>query len=358
MSTGDMYGMNHAALERTDLIPNRPRTINYSALGDALLESSPPVRAVFVYNTNPVTVLPDSQKVIAGFSRPDLFTVVHDVFVTDTADYADILLPATTQLEHFDVHKSYGHWYVIANNPAIAPLGEALPNTEVFRRLAKRMAFTESCFEDSDEMLCEQVLDTNHPRMAGIRWPELKAKGWQRLSVPVTHAPFATGNFPTPSGKCEFYCERAKAEGFDPLPTFTPPHESVQSAPELATRFPLALISPPQRNILNSTFGNMRLFLDGEKEPHLDLHPSDAAARDLVSGDWARIFNDRGAFHARVRVTDRARPGVVVAVSLWWRKLSPDGCNANDVTSQALADMGGAATYYDCLVEVEKAERS
>ena len=356
LSTGDFYGLNTAALERQDLLAGRrPRTINTSSIGDALLEAEPPIKALFVYNSNPVCVAPDSEKVVRGFSRPDLFTVVHDVFFTDTADYADIFLPATTQLECLDIHKSYGHLYVMLNQPAIAPVGEALPNTEVFRRIATAMGLTEPALFEDDETLVRQTLHTSHPRMAGITFEQLREQGWQRLNVPSIFAPFAEGGFPTPSGKCEFYSETAAAMGLDPLPTFTPPVESVQSAPERAKTYPLAIISPPQRHLLNSSFANLPLFLDSEKEPHLDIHPDDAAPRAISEGDWVRIFNDRGAFGARARVTDKARPGCVVAVSLWWRKLTPDGKNANQVTSQRLADMGNAATFYDALVEVAPA---
>jgi anaerobic selenocysteine-containing dehydrogenase len=355
LGTSDFYAMNHKALERPDLIWNNPRTINASCIGDALLEANPPVRALFVYNSNPVTVAPDSEKVIRGFTRKDLFTVVHDVFFTDTADYADIFLPATTQLECLDIHKSYGHLYVMLNQPAIAPVGESLPNTEVFRRLAKKMGFTEPCLADTDEQMVEQALQSTHPRMANIEFGALKKAGWQRLNVPAHFAPFAEGNFPTPSGKCELYSEYAKSIGLDPLPAFTPPVEFARTAPARAKQFPLAFISPPQRNCLNSSFANLPLFLDSEKEPHLDIHPTDASARGIAEGDWVRIYNDRGTLGARARVTDRARPGCVVAVSLWWKKLSPDGANANNLTSQRVADMGNAATYYDVLVEVEKA---
>jgi len=355
LSTGDFYSLDHKTLERPDLIRGTPRTINHSALGDALTAAQPPVKAIYVYNNNPVAVCPDSNKVIAGFSRPDLFAVVHDVFMTDTADYADIVLPATTQLEHYDVHKSYGHLYVLANNPAIAPVGEAKPNSEVFRLLAKRMGFTEACFDDGDEDLCRQALASDAPRMRGIEWDALKAQGWQRLAVPEVYAPFAEGGFPTPSGKCEFYSETAAQLGLDPLPAYTPPRENIHSAPELARRYPLAFISPPCRNFLNSSFANLPFARASEKEPRLDIHPEDARARGVGNGERVRVFNDRGSYVLKAAVTDRARPGVVVAPSVWWRKLSPDGRNANDLTSQALADMGGAATYYDCLVEVERA---
>jgi len=354
LTTADFYTLDHKTLERPDLIRGKPRMINQAALGDALTTAKPPVKAIYVYNNNPVAVCPDSNKVIAGFSRPDLFAVVHDIFLTDTTDYADIVLPATTQLEHYDVHKSYGHLYVVANNRAIAPVGEAKPNSEVFRLLAKRMGFADACFDDSDEDLCRQALASGAPRMRGIEWDSLKELGWQRLAVPESFAPFAEGGFPTPSGKCEFYSETALKLGLDPLPCYTPPRENVHSAPELAQRYPLAFISPPCRNFLNSSFANLPFARASEKEPRLDIHPDDARARGIANGERVRVFNDRGSYTLKAAVSDRARPGVVVAPSVWWRKLSPDGRNANDLTSQAVADMGGAATYYDCLVEVAR----
>jgi molybdopterin guanine dinucleotide-containing S/N-oxide reductase-like protein len=379
LSSSGNFAINNKMLERPDLIWNNPRTINMSAIGDALLGCArtvklkqadggemlveqhatpldPPVKAIFVYDSNPVAVAPDSSKVIAGFKRKDLFTVVHEIFQTDTADYADILLPATTQLEQFDVHKSYGHLYVLVNNPAIAPLGEAKPNTEVFRLLAARMGFDDDCFKDSDEELGRQALESDHDRMKGMTLEKLKEAGWLRLNVPAAYAPFAEGNFPTPSGKCEFYSEQMAQHGLDPLPTFIAPAESVRTAPALAAKYPLACISPPAHNFLNSSFANLPSFLKSEKEPWLEIHRDDAGVRAIKDGDLVRIFNDRGHFTARARVAENARPGVVVALSVWWKKLTGTGTNANDVTSQNLTDMGGAATFYDTLVEVEVAE--
>jgi anaerobic selenocysteine-containing dehydrogenase len=326
-----------------------------TTIGDALLQTtSPPIRALFVYNSNPVAVAPDSTKDTAGFAREDLFCVVHDVFQTDTADYADIVLPATTQLEHVDVHSSYGHMYVLANNRAIEPLGEAKPNTEVFRLLAERMGYTESCFAESDDDIARNAFVASDPRMTGIDWDTLQEKGWQRLNVPSPFAPFAQGNFRTASGKCEFYSESLRQQGIDPLPTYTAPRESVLSNPTLARRYPLAMLSPPARNALNSTFANLPVFLELEKTPWLDIHSDDAMSRGIVSGNKVRVFNDRGSFVLTARVGDAARPGVVVALSIWWRKLSPDGANANAVTGQALTDVGRGATFYDALVQVEK----
>jgi len=356
LSTSGTFGMNTAALERPDLIWNHPRTINMSTIGDALLNAKdPPIRALYVYNSNPVAVAPDSRRVIAGFSRPDLFTVVHEIFQTDTADYADVLLPATTQLEQFDLHKAYGHLYLLVNNPAIEPLGEAKPNSEVFRLLAASMGFPEDCFADTDEEMARQALASSHPWMPQITLEDLKEKGWVRLNVPERFAPFAEGNFLTPSGKCEFFSKSLLDRGIDPLPTYIAPRESALTAPELARGYPLAMISPPAHNFLNSSFANLPSFIHAEKEPMLDIHPDDAASRGIHGGDRVRIFNNRGSFTAKARVTEKARQGVVVALSIWWKKLSPDGRNANEVTSQALTDLGAAATFYDVLVQVERA---
>jgi anaerobic selenocysteine-containing dehydrogenase len=351
LTTADFYKFDHAALERPDLLgARRPRVINQSKLGEALTSAKPPVRAVIVYNNNPVAVCPDSDKVIAGFSREDLFTVVMDHFQTDTADYADILLPATTQLEHYDVHKSYGHLYVLGNNPAIAPVGESLPNSEVFRRLAARMGFEEPCFRDSDEDICRTALGSE------FSWEELKRVGWQRLPKPQRFAPFAEGGFPTPSGKCELYSAALAKQGVDPLPFYNPPAEVADEV--LAERYPLAFLSPPARHFLNSSFANMARFREFEREPHLDMHPDDAAARGIREGDRVRVFNDRGGYTLKARLNGKPRRGVVVAPSVWWKKYARDGGNANNVTSQRTTDLGGGATFYDCRVQVERVDAS
>jgi len=349
LTTADFYGFDHAALERPDLLAGRrPRVVNHAALGEALTAAAPPVKAVIVYNNNPVAVCPDSMKVLAGFRREDLYCVVMDSFMTDTADYADLVLPATTQLEHYDVHKSYGHLYALANNPAIAPVGESLPNSEVFRRLAARMGFDEPCFRDSDEDICRTALASAQPRMQGIDWEEMKRAGWQRLAVPERFAPFAEGGFPTPSGKCEFYSAALAAQGLDPLPFYNPPAEG-------AAPGELQFLSPPARNFLNSSFAHLKRFRDLEGEPRLEMHSADAAARGIRDGDAVRVFNARGSLRLRARVNDQPRRGVVVAPSVWWKKHSPDGGNANNLTAQRIADLGGGATFYDCRVQVERA---
>jgi anaerobic selenocysteine-containing dehydrogenase len=346
LSTSGFFPFKYAVLERPDLIQGQPRTINMSRLGEALTRANPPVRAMVVYNTNPGAVAPDQQRVLEGLRREDLFTVVLEHFQTDTADYADILLPATTQLEHFDLHRAYGHTYVMLNTPAIQPLGECKPNTEIFRLLAGRLGFEDPCFKDSDEDMARQALAS----LNGITLEDLHEKGW--IPLGIGDAPFAQGGFPTPSGKCEFYSERLK--DLDPLPAYIPPREDRLSNPELAKKFPLVLISPPAHHFLNSTFVN--LFQDKEIGPTLEIHESDAALRQIRTGSPVQIFNDRGNFLAKAVVTDRTRAGVVCAPSIWWNKLVPGGRNANSTTSEEITDIGGGATFYDNLVDVRPAD--
>ncbi|MGH9942057.1 MAG: molybdopterin-dependent oxidoreductase, partial [Pyrinomonadaceae bacterium] len=286
LSTSGAFPLNYHALERPDLIPHpRPRIVNMSQLGDALTElQDPPVRALYVYNSNPAAVAPDQAKVLAGLRREDLFTVVHEQFMTDTCDYADIILPATTQLEHFDLHKAYGHLYLVLNEPAIEPLHESKSNSEVFRLLAERMGFTEECLKDSDEEIARQALAVDHPALRGITLELLREHGWARLNVPEEFAPFAEGGFPTASGKCELYSESLAAGGLPALPEFISPRESKRSAPRLARKFPLALLSPAAHAFLNSSFANLPKQLRQEKRPFVEINPVDATARGIAEG--------------------------------------------------------------------------
>jgi anaerobic selenocysteine-containing dehydrogenase len=346
------HARNDTALQRPDLLgPRRPRTINMSTIGDDLLREGgarrsdgtpfgPRIEALVVYNSNPVAVAPESPKVVQGFAREDLFTVVLEHFMTDTADHADWVLPATTQLEHLDVHTSYGHTYALVNEAAIAPLGEARSNARIFRELAARLGFDEPCFADSDEDLARLAL-----REEAVRFDDLRARGWVKLDI--AEAPFAEGGFPTPSGRC-----RIDAPGYG-VPDYLPNYESPASTPELAARYPLAMISPPARNFLNSSFVNVTSLRAIEGEPLVEIHPADAAARGVVSGARVRVHNDRGSYRCTAMVTERARPGVVNGLGVWWRKLGRDGTNVNEVTHQRLTDIGRAPSFYDCLVEVE-----
>ena len=354
LTSSGTFHVNGAALERPDLIPRGTRTVNMSAIGDALLElSGPPVRALVVYNSNPATIAPDRARVLKGLAREDLFTVVLEHFQTDTADWADVLLPATTQLEHSDLHKSYGHLYMMYSHQSIEPLGEALPNAEIFRRLAAAMNLEGQHLRDSDEDMMNQALESSAPAMNGMTLHSLMTEGPRRLAVGSPHLPFPPGTpLPTPSGRIEIDCAALEVAGLDSLPLYVPPHESEERDPELVRRYPLALISAPAHTFLNSTFVNVKSLRRVAGQPTIEIHALDAEARGISAGQPVRAHNDRGAFTASAVISDRVQPGVVAAPSVWWGRLSADGGNANQTTSQRLTDMGGGATFYDNLVEV------
>jgi anaerobic selenocysteine-containing dehydrogenase len=364
LSTSKLAPWDNFALERPDLIPRGTRTVNMVQLAEALAGElpGPPVKALYVYNSNPAAVAPHQGKVVDGLRREDLFTVVHEQFPTDTVDYADIVLPATTQLEHFDVHSAYGHLYVQANNPAIEPLGEAMPNTEVFRRLAAAMAFEPELFQIGDEELARQALrpvggPNGYPQASafdGITLDRLVANGPVRLNVPADYAPFAQGNFGTPSGKCELYSPSEAAAGRDPLPYYQPPHEDPQTRPDLAAKYPLQMISPPDPAFLNSTFVNVDVLRKTAGEPTVQIHPTDAAKRQIANGQQVAIFNDRGRYLAKAVVGETVKPGVVVCLGTWWSKYTGKP-NVNATTSSAITDLGGGGTFYDNMVEVAPA---
>jgi len=348
-SSGWFHGARRDAwLQRPDLLGDRrPRTLNMATVGDDLLRESSPafgprIEVLVVYNSNPVAVAPESAKVARGFAREDLFTVVLEHFLTDTADHADIVLPATTQLEHWDAHTAYGHTYALLNEPAIAPLGQARSNAAIFRALAARMGFTDDCFADSDEAMARAAFDPQRVDLVA-----LGEQGWSKLKI--SEAPFADGGFPTSSGKAI-----VDAPGLG-VPDHVPNYESVQSAPALAARYPLAMISPPARHFLNSSFVNVPSLRAAEREPLLEIHPGDAAVRGIVKGDVVRVFNDRGEYLCKAEVSDRARPGVVNGLGVWWRKYGLAGTNVNQLTHQQLTDIGRAPSFYDCLVQVEPA---
>ena len=349
LSNSGMFPVDKMTLQRPDLLAGRaPRTINMVTIGDDLLRPSSPtfgprINAVVVYNSNPLAVAPESARVVQGFSREDLFTVVLEQFQTDTADYADYILPATTQLEHWDIHSSYGHTDVLLNRPAIAPQGQSRPNSDMFRALAQRMGFNEPCFLDDDLTICRQAFGER------VDFQQLLDRGFATLEI--ADAPFAQGQFPTPSGRCEFFSARLVQQGLDGLPDHVPNHEPAGSS----ALYPLAMISPPARNFLNSTFPNVRSLRAIEGEPLLEIHQSDAAARGISSGSVVRVFNDRGEYRCQAQVSERARPGVVNGLGIWWRKQGLDGTNVNQLTSQKLTDLGRGPVFYDCLVEVHAA---
>lgn len=352
LSTSGVYDLAVDRLGRADLSPPGTRIVNMNQLGEALAGElpGPPVQALYVYNSNPAAVAPNGEKVRVGLLRDDLFTVVHEQFPTDTVDFADIVLPATSQLEHVDVHTSYGHHFVMLNNPAIVPQGDCRSNNDVFRALAQRMNLEPELFPD-DETLIREALDGGE-RVLGITLERLRESASIRLNLPERYVPFAEGKYSTASGKCELYSERMLRDGFDPLPTYTPPIEDPLTRPDLASRFPLQLLSPPKPQFLNSTFADSPKHLEAAGDPTIEMSREDAERRNLKSGDWVEVYNDRGRFPAKVELTDAVKPGVAVASGIYWNKLSPGRANVNRTTSSALTDMGGGATFFDNLVEV------
>lgn len=360
LSTSANFAFDKHALERPDLSPP-VRTVNMIRLGEALASpdagvGGPPVRALVVYNSNPAAVAPDRNAVLRGLAREDLFTVVLEHFQTDTADWADIVLPATTQLEHWDIHLSYGHHYVTLNRPSIEPLGESRPNTEIFRLLAQRMELDEPSLRDDDLTLIRQSLQSKSAKFDGITLDALLERGWMRLNVPTPYLPFANGEFLTPSGKCEFYSERLRAMGLDPVPTYIAPYESPERDAALVARYPLTLISSPAHQFLNTTFVNVDSLRRAAREPECVVHPADAERRGISAGMRVAVHNDRGAFTAIARIDEGIREGVVWAPSIWWGKLAADGANANQTTSQRETDMGAGPVFYDNQVEVSGAD--
>jgi anaerobic selenocysteine-containing dehydrogenase len=350
--TRGFFGVNWAALYRDDLRRPGTRSLSMTRLGEGLLEvSDPPVKALFVYASNPLASVPHQSKIRRGLARPDLFTVVVEHFRTDTVEYADIVLPATMQLEHADLQISYGHLYVSWNEPAVAPPGECLSTTEIFRRLAKRLELDVPCLYDSDDEIARQILDSGHPSLRGITLDRLKERGWMRLDYPEPFVPFG-GGFPTASGKLEFLSERMAKAGLDPLAGYTPPYEAAQRGTPLAARYPLALIAGADHYFLNSLFANVADQTRRAGPPIIRIHPEDAAVRGLETGHEARVFNDRGAFVARVEVTDRVRPGVVASTKGRWPRFVKGGATVNATVDERDADMGGGAVFHDNRVEV------
>lgn len=382
LSVSEGYKLNRDALQSESLQPKPRRIVNMVELAKALNElSDPPVKALYVYNSNPAAVAPDHNAVLRGLKRPDLFTVVHEQFLTDTCDYADIVLPATTFFEHKDLQTAYGHYFLQISEQAIEPLGECRSNVETFRALAKAMGFDEPEFDQSVDEMIDVALASGHPHLKGIDRARLEREGHVRLSLPVPmraasvaagassaagpnagasetkreqqyppYKPFATG-FATPSGKAEFYSEKLKAQGLDPVVTFTPPRESRHV--EAAKKFPLELLARKCDNYLNSTFCNVPAVQKLEDPNRLEIGAADAEKRGIADGDRVRVFNYRGEIFLTAAV-DGKTPAGVVAAYLNWAKLTPGGQNINVLTSDRLSDMGGGATFYSVLVEVEK----
>ena len=352
--TRGFYGMDWAALWRDDLRPRPTRALHMTRLGEGLLETSnPPVKALFVYASNPAASVPHQTKVLRGLARNDLFTVVVEHFLTDTARYADIVLPATMQIEHSDLLIAYGHLYLSWNEPAVSPLGECLPTTEIFRRLARRMGLDTPELYDSDETMARQLLGSGHPSLNGITLEELKAHGWMRLRYPDPFVPFATA-FPTPSGKLEFVSDRMAQAGLDPVAGYTPAHETSQQDTALAREYPLALLTPADHYLLNSIFANVARQRQRAGAAALVIHPEDAAPRGIATGDEVSVANARGSFFAVADVSDRIRPGVVASTKGRWPGHSKQGSTINATVDERDSDMGPGAVFHDNRVRIDR----
>jgi anaerobic selenocysteine-containing dehydrogenase len=370
LSLSGAVDLNSDALKRADLMQTalgrEARTINMVELGRVLnTVNDPPVKALFVYNSNPAAVCPQHNDVVRGLLRPDLFTVVHEQFFTDTTDYADIVLPATTFFEQKDLQKAYGHYYLQVSSQAIAPLGECRSNVDVFRAMAERMGFEEECFRETVDEMIDTALESKDPWMKGIDREKLERDPHVRFNfdghknagddVRTTRTspflPFAHGGFRTPSGKAEFYSEALKAQGLDPVADFTPPSESRHGRKAGAP--PLELLARKADNFLNSTFSNLPSLQEMEEPGLLEISGPDARARGIVNGDKVRVFNRRGEIRLKARVDGKVQPGVVSA-RLNWAKTAPGFQSINALTSEKLTDMGNSATFYSVLVEVER----
>jgi anaerobic selenocysteine-containing dehydrogenase len=342
--------------------PPPPRSLNMNRLGAILTgEADPPIYSLFVYNANPVASAPNAGRIIAGLMRDDLFTIVHELFETDTARYADIILPATSQLEHVDLHKPYGHLSLQYNTPAIVPLGETRSNWDVMRSLASALGFNEPWLqEDANEVIRGIVEATacHDPLLTDITVERLQAEGSIPLAIPADQeVPFADGIFPTPSGKVEFYSAAAAAKGYDPVPGWEPEVEARTGLDaQGSSKSRLPLLCPAAHHFVSSTFGNQERLIAKEGAPTLRIHPSDAAARNIRSGQLVRVGNERGWCRLVAEVTDEIRPGVLATTTVWWPRFSPDQRNINWTTSDCLADLGGGSTFYTNLVAVEVAE--
>ena len=355
LSTGGAYGFDYSVLERPDLMPTpAPRIINMIQLGRALTDPTltPPVRSLYVYSSNPAAVCPDQTLVLRGLAREDLFTVVHEQVLTDTAHYADIVLPATTSMEHLDLYRSFGQLTLQLARPALAAQGEAKSNWETCDLLARAMGVAETHYAKGDEGLIREFLAKGDASVRGVTWEQLDRDGWVRVNLPRPYMPFANGA-PTPSGKVEFYSAWMERQGLPALPTYVPLAEGPDNR-ELVARFPLQCIVPPNRFFLNSSFSQSELLRRRQGAAIAMLAAADAAARGIGDGDSIRVESPRGAARFTARITDATRPGVVVIEGIWWHRFSPDGLGVNVLTSDRVADLGGGPAFHSNLVQVSK----
>ncbi len=356
LSSGGAFTLDLRALERPDLMPTpAPRIVNMIKLGRALTDPAlaPPVKALYVYSSNPAAVCPNQTLVLRGLAREDLFTVVHEQVLTDTAYYADLVLPATTSMEHADLYRSFGQFYFQYTEPVIPPLGEARSNWEVFAALAGRLGVATEHYARGADAALSAALAGGEPPVRAITLARLKREKSVRLALPKPYLPFAAGA-PTPSGKVEFVSAGLAAQGLPALPTWTPLAEGPARA-ELAARFPLQCIVPPNRFFLNSSFSQSERLRRRQGTPTVMLAPDDAVARGIADGDAVTVESPRGAARFTARVTDATRPGVSVIEGIWWHRFHPGGRGVNVLTDDRVTDMGGGPAFHSNLVEITRA---
>jgi anaerobic selenocysteine-containing dehydrogenase len=371
------FPMSVAHVSRPDWIKPGTRVLNELDLGAALtgkMKLDPPIKSVFVYNSNPVSQAPDAGELVRGLQREDLFTVCSELFITDTAKYADILLPSTMQAEQYDIMVTWGHLYIMLNQPAIPAPGECVANIDLFRKLAKTMGFNDDYWDLTDDEWLTLSYDWSSPALEGITLDVLKKDGWKRLNVgmPDVRAPHANGNFKTPSGKCEFkssmaeggnmvldvwrsgYTEMQVGGYVDPVPNYIPPHEAIDSESKKTVQFPLNLISPKPHAFLNTQYGNEGPQMKRQGEQRIMINPSDAASRSIANGAYVRVFNERGTFEAKADLTDDVGAGLIVTNVGHWPGLNRTGTAVNSTTAPRHANLGQAGVYSDNRVEVER----
>ncbi len=356
INIANWFNFNIGNLIHPEIFDGEHRAINMNLIGDALLNADPPVKVLYNFNSNPGAMMSDQNNLRKGLSRDDLFTVVHDLFLTDTADYADIFLPAAHFFEKADIHQSYAFWNCSLNNKAIEPLGEAKSGVWIYNQLAERMGFTEPCFKENEEEIIKGALDSDNPLLEGITYERLQKEGSVHLNTPTTpYVIYENGEYGTDSGKIELFSEKMKAEGLDPVAEHVPLQEGPEVSAELFAKYPIYLLTAATSRLCNTTYANTEFFQSIDAVPTLKINPKDASNRDISEGDWVYIENDRGSAKLMARLSDAVKPGVAVTVKDYWPKLCPDGKSANFTTPEYISDMGGGSAFQTNLIQVRKA---
>ena len=352
-SNSGYFPLNEDALKRPDLIKNPPRTVNMVQLGKALCELEPPLRSLYVYNSNPAVVAPNQNLVIKGLAREDLFTVVHEQTMTDTAKFADIILPATTSFEHADLYISYWHTLIQWANPVIPRVGEAKPNIEVFKMLSHSLGFNDACFLDTEEDIARQALDVYYWKEKGITLERLKKERF--ININTGNLPFEFDRLSTPTGKIEFKSKKVLSYGFSDIPEYNPINYANNNILKTEKdRSDLIFISPPNHFFLNSSFAGVSSLKVKALEPFIEINPKDAEDRGIKDGDLVIVENDRGSITIKAKVLESVLPGVVVSAGLWWKDAYLNGSGVNALTPDDLSDIGGGATFFSAQVEIRK----